>query len=784
VHRFEAGDLTGESYARVLIVKSGAANVTAVAEAFQCARLSVYREIKRFDSKGIEGLLRGKRGPRQGHKLRDAALRRLAVMRREGVPKSQCAHRLGVTEGAIRAACKRLGLNEPSAVESIPLPLSLGNDALIEEAPSVADEVLSESSVQGVPLSSKESGPERKVAVVDANSAVAADAGADASSMQDTAIALLDAGVELAADESVACATTAEANAVSEAAPAELDSEESSPPLTALHGTSDAWNRDAERALAALGLLEEAPPQFGPARHVRGAGALLAMPALLASGMFEVARDLYRSFGKAFYGVPAVFLAMALMALLRVRRPEKLRHRSPVDLGRLLGLDRAPEVKTLRRRIAALASRGQSEEFQRRLAQRRASALGDALGFLYVDGHVRAYNGKHELPKAHMTRLRLSMPATVDHWVNDRDGEPLLVVTATPTASTAHELPGVLAQVRGVVGDRRVTVVFDRGGWSPKLFAKMVNQGFDFLTYRKGRIPKVRRSRFVEHRGTFDGREVRYQLAERKLRISGLTMREVVRLSDTGEHQTSIVTSRKDLSLVETAYRMFARWRQENFFKYMGEEFELDALVQYGVEAADEERDVPNPLRRAKEREISAVRKEIAALEKTLGAALGENEESRRPTVRGFKIAHGETGKALRNARTRLERLRTEARDIPRRVTAKEAAAGKPVVRLHTDSKRLTDTVKMIAYQAESALVRMLRPHYSRVEDEGRKLIASAFELAGDLDVSNGELLVSLEPAASPNRTKAIAALCAELNASAACFPGTTLRLRFAIREA
>jgi transposase len=729
VFRYTSDDPGGEAFARVLLVNSGAAKVTAVAKAFGCARLSVYRERARFDEGGIEGLVRSKPGPKHPRKLRDATLSRMLALKRQGVPNLQIAHKLGVTEGAIRAACKRLGIG-PSKPETLPL--------LPRTASATGPEV----------IGSGEEAPTPATMSTEAEKAEPEGPVEPTSSLDTSAPAL------------------------------------ALPRMTGAHGGPDAWNRDGDRLLAAIGLLEEAPPQFGPAQRVRGAGALLALPALCASGLFDATRSAYGSFGRAFYGVSTIFMAMSLMALLRIRRPERLRHRSPIDLGRLLGLDRAPEVKTLRHRIAVLAGRGKSEEILIALARQRATAAGEALGFLYVDGHVRVYSGKHDLPKAHVTRLRISMPATVDHWVNDRNGDPLLVVTATPTASTAHELPGVLAQVRAAVGERQVTVVFDRGGWSPKLFAGMVEQGFDFVTYRKGRIPRVRRSRFAEHCGTFDGHEVSYALVERALRLaSGLKVREVVRLSEDGEHQTSIVTSRKDLAAVEIAYRMFERWRQENFFKYMGQEFELDAMVQYGVEPADAKREVPNPLRKAKEREMAALRKEISELQRTLGTALADNEEARRPTVRGLKIANGETGQALRKTEARLVRLREQAQAIPRRVTAQEAAGDGAVVRLRTESKRLTDVVKMVAYQAESALARMVTPHYRRADDEGRKLLASAFDLAGDFEVVGDELRVTLEPAASPNRTKAITALCAELNATDTCYPATNLRLRYSIRN-
>jgi prepilin-type processing-associated H-X9-DG protein len=551
----------------------------------------------------------------------------------------------------------------------------------------------------------------------------------------------------------------------------------------------DPWDRSLDRLCAAMGLLDEATPQFGDCQGVVGLGALLALPALTTTGLLDVAVKVYGGFGAAFYGVRSVFVCLSLMALLRVKRAEHLRHHSPPMLGRLLGLYRAPEVKTLRRKVKVLAGRKLSGQLQEQLARLRVEAHPDLMGFLYVDGHVRAYNGKIDLPKAHVTRMRLSMPATVDHWVNDRDGEPLLVLTATPTAALAKEMLAIAQEVKKVLGERRATIAFDRGGWSPKLFAALIAMGFDILTYRKGRIPKVRLARFKELKGEFDGREVSYLLAERKvsLKFKGgrITLREVVRLSENGKHQTSIVTNRKceEIGNLEVAYRMFERWRQENFFKYMGDEFALDALVSYATEAADAERDVPNPDRRAKERALADARAEVAQVEGLLGAAVASNEESERPTMRGFKIANAKIGMRLRKAQAKVERLRMELSQIPKRVTANQAADGEPVLQLNTETKRLTDIVKMVAYQAETALFRMVRPHYARHEDEGRKLIASAMRLAGNIEVAASELRITLQPAASPNRTRAIAKLCDELNASNTIYPGTQLRLRYSIRE-
>ncbi|MBI2835624.1 MAG: transposase [Acidobacteria bacterium] len=346
----------------------------------------------------------------------------------------------------------------------------------------------------------------------------------------------------------------------------------------------DPADRRVDRLLAYLGLLDDAAPVFRSATSVPHAGVLCALPALMDSGAFTIARDVYGSLGPAFYGLRTTLVALLLMALLRIKRPEGLKEHAPADLGRILGLDRAFEVKTLRRKLTRLASMGRAAEFGRALARRRVADRGIAIGFLYVDGHVRVYHGKRTLPKTHVARMRLSMPATTDYWVNDATGQPLFVVTAEANTAMTKMLPPLLAEVRSLVGARRVTVVFDRGGYSPKLFLKLIADGFDILTYRKGRSRKVRKAGFSPHKGVINGEAVSYDLADQHVRLLGgkLRLRQVTRLNATG-HQTPILTSRNDLSTIEVAFRMFERWRQENFFKYLREEYALDALADYTV---------------------------------------------------------------------------------------------------------------------------------------------------------------------------------------------------------
>jgi hypothetical protein len=554
--------------------------------------------------------------------------------------------------------------------------------------------------------------------------------------------------------------------------------------LLGLPAQDDPADRRIDRLMACLGLLDDAKPIFRPGVCVPGAGVLLAIPAIVASGVLAAAEEVYGTIGPAFYGLRTSVVALILMALLRIKRPEGLKERSPHDLGRILGLDRAPEVKTLRRKLARLAAAKQASLLGRLLAKRRVETRGTSMGFLYIDGHVRVYHGKHTLPKTHVARMRLALPATTDYWVNDAKGEPLFVVTAEANAGLVKMLPPILEEVRSLVGERRVTVVFDRGGWSPALFHKLVAVGFDFMTYRKGRNRAVPKSFFRAHKRRFDGKLVTYVLADRGVRLldGKLRLRQVTRLSRDG-HQTPILTSRRDLAAIEVAYRMFERWRQENFFKYLRDEFALDALAEYGVEPADPQREVPNPKRQRLDEEIRKARQVLFKIPSELGLHALVNPEKKRPTMRGFKIAHAEIARRFREAADRLRALERKRAATPKRLPVGKIVQG-PVIQLAAERKILTNLFKMLAFQAESELVGQIRPHYRRAEDEGRTLVQSILAAPADIVLRPRGLRILVHPLSSAHRTRALAALCDNLNQAVVCFPGTRLRLRYGVVEA
>ena len=721
VHHYSVKDAVAEAYAMVLLVDGGYATQKEVGVAFRCSERTVRRHQDRYADGGMTALAT-RSGWRPGR--RRVPTKRARIIERlktEGVSNREIARRLGVTEKAIR---KQVGPSERQQQQLLPL-----STAGQSPCPRAAAEPASTTSTEHAQL---------------------------------TAPSLVD-----------------DAPPGAGSSPSEPVTEQSEPVAMSLD--VDPTNRVWDRLLACFGLLDDAAPVFGDAKAVPGAGVLCALPILVASGIFGSAHTIYGKIGPAFYGLRTTLVTLLLMALWRIKRPEALKEHDPQSLGRVLGLDRAPEVKTVRHKLTRLASYHKAEQLGAALARLRVAQRGQLMGFLYVDGHVRADHGKRTIPKAHVARMRLAMPATTDYWINDRAGDPLFVMTAAANAGMVKMLPDVLTEVRQLVGDRRVTIVFDRGGWSPKLFRKLLADNFDILTYRKGKSRRIGEHRFVLRRAEFDGRSVEYRLHDQPVRFldGTLRLRQVTRLTDDG-HQTPVITSRRDLADIEVAYRMFERWRQENFFKYLREEFLLDALTDYQVEPDDPTRTVPNPERRALDKEIRGARGEVAKLEQAYGAAAVDNPEGSRPTMRGFKIAHGKIGKELRAARDRLAQLRTRRRALPERVEVCDVSTG-AVVKLATERKHLTNLIKMLAFQAESDLLAFLRPHYARSDAEGRTLLHELFRAAADLDVTDAELRVTLQPLSSPHRTLAVQALCNTLTETTTAFPGSRLSLRFAI---
>jgi transposase len=558
----------------------------------------------------------------------------------------------------------------------------------------------------------------------------------------------------------------------------------------------DPVRRGGERALARWGLLGEgAEPVFTPGARYPLAGLLLALPALETAGLLDAAGEVYGRLKNGFYGLAATLLTLVFLALAGEPRAEGATRIPPAALGRVLGLDRAPEVKTIRRKLGELAAAGKASELIMALARRHAAARPQALGFLYVDGHARAYYGTCTVQKTHIARLKFPAPATEETWVADQDGDPVFMVVAEPSESLAGELRRLLPQLRQVAGEgRRVTVCFDRGGWSPALFADITEAGFDLLTWRKGPAPDLPVDAFTAITCADDrGRAHEYDLADTTVTLDigdgprkgqQVTLRQVTRRVPARHgttRQIHALTTRKDLAAGEVCWRMTSRWREENYFRYARTRFALDALDSYAAQPDDPDRLVPNPAKKAAAAQVrraealaeAAQAARDAALLRLRSPAPGQPVTITNQMINALnapvEAAHRELGETERAAAA-----------IPARTPL--GGLTPDMVRLEAEVKQITHAIRMAAYNAETTLARALDGHYARAGDEAYALIREALISSGDIIPGHGELLVRLDPLTAPRRTQALAALCDQLTQAKARYPSTDLVLRYDVK--
>ena len=555
--------------------------------------------------------------------------------------------------------------------------------------------------------------------------------------------------------------------------------------------------RSLERVAAAMGELESAPVEFPATCDVAQGGVLLALPALLAAGLLRCTPEFYQ-LPRGFYGIESIFLLLGLMALARIRSLEQLRYQAPGEWGKLLRLDRIPEVRTLRAKLKLLCQDlGQAMRWNAALAQQWIARQNAAELYFYCDGHVRVYHGDQTaLPRHYVARERLCLRATTDYWVNAMDGQPFLYVNkevdpgliATLQQDVIPWLEGNVVktpeQARWLAEDPRAhwfTIVFDREGYSPELFEKMWEKRIAVLTYHKFPKDDWRSEEFATHSVLLAGGEtVTMMLAERGTRLShNLWLREIRKLNDSG-HQTSILTTNFQGLMATLAASLFARWTQENFFRYMREHYSLDRLIEYGTEPIPDAISVVNPEWRKLDSQIrsrTGPRQRLAAQFGALALA----EDPTEPELHGFQRRNGQLREEIQALDLEIDILKQLRKDTKHHIPVNSLPEQDRFTRLRTERKHFVDTLRMIAYRAESSMASLLRQYLARGDEDARALLRQIFQTEADLtpDPAANTLTVRLHHLTQAAHDRAIEALLADLNATQTVFPGTSLTLIF-----
>jgi hypothetical protein len=562
-----------------------------------------------------------------------------------------------------------------------------------------------------------------------------------------------------------------------------------------------ACTRPDERVLAAFGLLDGAPTRFESCRDVSFGGVLCALPALAENGLFRHIHDCLAQL-RGYYSTLHVIVLLAYMALCRIKAVEQLQYQPPGELGKLSGLDRVPEVRCLRRKLAALSIDDGPSKWAGLLSQDWLQTAPELAGALYVDGHVRLYHGSQTaLPKRYVCRQRLCLRGTTDYWVNDALGQPFFTVErpidhGLLEALRSDIVPRLLKDVPGqptaaeLAADRyraRFLILFDREGYSPEFFKEMwQTHRIACITYHKYPKDDWPAAEFAAIETTLPGGEqVWLQLAERGSwigdRKSGLWVREVRKRTQSG-HQVSLISTAFGELALQDAAQLFSRWSQENFFRYMMEHFAIDLLNEYRTEEIPEtKRPVVNPKWRELDRQKRALKSKLTHRQARF-AALTLHPESDEAARAKWEQQKADLVEAIEQFEKDLTDLNSKLKETPSHLAWDVLPETEKFQRLAPSRKQLVDTVKMIAYRAETAMASIVREELVRADD-ARSLLRDVFRSEADLmpDLGQQVLRVQVHPMSNPRSNRAIAHLLEHLNASEFTYPGTSLRLVYSL---
>ncbi|MDY6821955.1 MAG: hypothetical protein SVN78_10085 [Deferribacterota bacterium] len=539
------------------------------------------------------------------------------------------------------------------------------------------------------------------------------------------------------------------------------------------------------------------PITFNNQTDLQHAGVLLTLPALITQGLLRYEDEF--SLEKVYYPTSSVFLSLAILSLLRVKTLAGAGSLPAGELGKTIGLDRIPEVKTLRTRIADFCQNTNIDKWRFNLSRDWMADSPELSAVLYIDGHINLYYGEETAPpRRFVSRMRLCLSGTTDYWVNDALGQPFFVINKTISS-------GLIASIKENLLDRfdkdvpnqpsqeelakdkfrsRYMLVFDREGYSPDFFYDLWQKRVSIATYKKYITDKWDKSEFAEYTGKLPfGNEKSIELAERGVLLQNkgsqkkIWAREIRKKSKSG-HQTSIITTNFTLSIIMIGLYMFARWSQENFFKYMMQEFGIDTLVSYLKENISDTSVLVNPQYRALENLRKKLTSKLNTVKAKFSSLVLANTPIENKEMEKYLLKKEALKTEIEQREKEIEQIKAQKKSIPRKIKYSELPEIEKFDNVINERKHFLDTIKLIAYRAETAMSNIIKQNMSH-DDESRLLLKQIYKTDANIkvDKENKMLVVEIHRLAYRKDDKILEKLCQIMNETKMQFPDTNLTL-------
>jgi len=553
--------------------------------------------------------------------------------------------------------------------------------------------------------------------------------------------------------------------------------------------------------MCAFGISGTAPVKFESCQAIPFGGVMLLLPFLLECGLMSYTNH-YKERQKGYYNYDNLLIIIAFFYLCRIKSFEQTKLYSPGEFGKLVGYDRVPEVKKLRGLVEELNSQKCADKWAVSLSQKWICDEKPEL--YYIDGHVQVYHGYlANLGKKHISRQRLCLPGIMEFWVNASDGTPYFYVTADVNEKMIEmltdEIVPQLLELHPPSDEQKklmeenedepiFTLVFDREAYSPEFFSILwIKYRIAIITYRKNVCDKWDETLFETYQVPTTFGEEKMKLHEQIFctKNEKYHMREIRRLCN-DNHQTSIVTTNKKLSVIKIASCMFARWAQENFFRYMRQDYALDKIIQYSIDELDNNIKVVNPEYNKVDYNIKKEREKLGRRKAKLYSEIDKinpsTEENEKENKKWMK-KQLEILEDIDNIQKEIDSLVKQRSTIAYRIPISQMPDSKRYNMLNKESKLLQNIIKIICYRAETALAGLLSKYFNRAEQEIRMLVKAIINTNINLefDSENEELKITLFSLSNKRSNDAVDKICEKINQTNTTYPGTNLKLVYKI---
>ena len=512
-------------------------------------------------------------------------------------------------------------------------------------------------------------------------------------------------------------------------------------------------------------------PAADGAQPSRYAGAMLAHAYYQRIGAEAIlAAALPAALARPRYDDLALLTATSLAFALGASSAEGTKHLIPAQAGILAGIGRLPGLRTLRPRLAAIAETCDPLALQRQLGAAMLAADAPGLHVYYVDDHFVPYEGAKPVPKGWNTKRRHAQPGRAGTVVTDYHGRAVCFADGEPSGLSAT-LPGALAQLRQVLApDAKILLGFDRGGSYPQVFRAIRDQHADWVTWRRAPLAPVTAAprRYFAARG--DGKPAEaLHLADETITIKDYGECREITLFEDGSPVLQVLTSDTDAPAAALLSWLRCRWRIENLFKYLEDNYGIHWLCDYRASTEDDSHLIANPERTAGRARLREAQAALATARQDLAVLLAHPEMTAAAKNRAIPTAE----KKITSASDAVTAAKAALKAIPAKLPANQVTPGAQKAILRTRRRSLQMTLRLLAASAEHWLGNQLND-YLRDPNEYRAITRHLLHLGGTITCTPRVITVTLDPPAAPRIARALALLLDEINATPPRMPGDT----------